>query len=279
MPRNNKPEAWWVYLLFAPSMFAFAVYMYFVLTRLEMYGGSIRTNVVIVGVYKVLGRWGVVGLLICFGIACGIVGIVKLSTSVLAQPAPATRNRKRSTRAAEQTGPSESTKVIFTGTVLLGMFVLVSYVAFNSYGKLAAQIAEGPPQIPAVEEFKLPNQPTAEQLRAQRFTPPTPPVYTSGQQSSMPLPPKNSPFPTGRNPGMPVPTGPGPTGPGPSTSPFPDISPPPKFNPPTGSRPPNFPPLPRFRTRTRLTATDSSLLTMIERAQHQDATLIEPAQT
>lgn len=241
MSRNNKPEAWWVYLLFSPSVFAFAAYMYFELTRLEMYGGSMRTNVVIVGVYKVLGRWGVVGLLICFGITLGIVGIVKLSTSVLARPAPATRNRKRSTRAAEQTGPSEPTKVIVTGIILLGLFVLLSYGAFNSYGKLAAQIAEGPPPAPTVEEFKLPNQPTAEQLRAQRFTPPNPPAFPSGSPGPTITTPQPPVFPTGPTSGIPIPTNPGP-----SSNPFPDIQPPPKFTPPTGSRPPNFPPPPNF---------------------------------
>ena len=49
---------WWFFALFS---LGYGTYLYFQLTELETVGGEIEVNIIIVGVYQLLGKWGVVG--------------------------------------------------------------------------------------------------------------------------------------------------------------------------------------------------------------------------
>jgi hypothetical protein len=71
-----KKERWWTNFIWAPLMVAAAVYFYIDLTRFEEEGGTRRMNVIIIAVYHVLGKWGVVGVFALAAIVFVVTGVM-----------------------------------------------------------------------------------------------------------------------------------------------------------------------------------------------------------
>lgn len=85
-PKNEVPKAepkkdlpWWISLLIGIGMFVGSVFIYFDLTKFEEEGGERRMHWLAVLLYKWLGKWGLVGLVIVMALAMTVYGIVQLS--------------------------------------------------------------------------------------------------------------------------------------------------------------------------------------------------------
>lgn len=74
----KKQEPWWIAFLIGIAMLAGSVFIYFDLTKFEEEGGQRRMHWLAVLLYKWLGKWGLVGLIILVGLALTVYGIVQL---------------------------------------------------------------------------------------------------------------------------------------------------------------------------------------------------------
>ncbi len=74
-------DKWWQSMLFAVVLLGGGVWLFKVFNDLEQKGGQIRMNVVIIAIYKVLGKWGVLGVMLLGGIVALIIGIRQLVAS------------------------------------------------------------------------------------------------------------------------------------------------------------------------------------------------------
>src|SRR5262245_41878471 len=74
----KKQEPWWIAFLIGIAMLAGSVFVYFDLTKFELEGGQRRMHWLAVLLYKWLGKWGLVGLMVLIGVALTAYGIVQL---------------------------------------------------------------------------------------------------------------------------------------------------------------------------------------------------------
>jgi hypothetical protein len=74
--RAESDDKWWKTALYSGFMFALAGFLYFYISNAEAKGGSIRMWWLLILVYDVIGKWGVVGIVVALG-----VGLLAVATS------------------------------------------------------------------------------------------------------------------------------------------------------------------------------------------------------
>ena len=85
--KQGGTEPWWAHLIGAAVLFGVAFWMHHDLTAFEVSGGERRMPWLLVLLYKVLGKWGIVGFLGLAGIGLTFHGLNQLR-AVLAGPPP-----------------------------------------------------------------------------------------------------------------------------------------------------------------------------------------------
>lgn len=80
-PQSKSGDKWWQSMLAAVFLIGGGIWLFKIFNDLEQKGGSIRMNVVIIGIYKMLGKWGVLGVMVFGGIVALIIGIRQLVAS------------------------------------------------------------------------------------------------------------------------------------------------------------------------------------------------------
>jgi hypothetical protein len=74
-----KPgEKWWQSMLWAAVLLGGGIWLFQMFDDMEHKGGSMRMNVLVVGVYRVLGKWGVLGLFAVLSIGMAYLGVSQL---------------------------------------------------------------------------------------------------------------------------------------------------------------------------------------------------------
>lgn len=81
--KNEKPNPWGAVAL-GVFLIAVAVGLFFWFNHLEQEGGTIRMHALIILTYKLLGKWGVLGVFGAFGCLIAGIGVKDL----LAGPPP-----------------------------------------------------------------------------------------------------------------------------------------------------------------------------------------------
>ena len=65
---DDGTETNWTHVIAGVVMLVLAIVSYVVITKMESSGGSYRINAIFALFYKILGKWGLVGLLALFGL-------------------------------------------------------------------------------------------------------------------------------------------------------------------------------------------------------------------
>lgn len=80
--RPAKTSKWWQTILWAVAMLAITVYLYWDLTKFEIEGGTRRLWVVLAMAYKLVGKWGAVGIMGALSGLMFFLGISQLRGSL-----------------------------------------------------------------------------------------------------------------------------------------------------------------------------------------------------
>jgi hypothetical protein len=91
--KQGGDEPWWAHLIGATVLIGVAFWMYHDLTAFEVSGGERTMPWLLILLYKVLGKWGIVGFLGVAGIGMTFHGLNQLRVT-LAGPPP--RPKKKS---------------------------------------------------------------------------------------------------------------------------------------------------------------------------------------
>jgi hypothetical protein len=73
--RAPGESRWWQSLLWAVVCFAGGIWMFNMFDDLEKHGGSIRLNFILIGIYKVLGKWGVLAFFTVAALGFAYTGV------------------------------------------------------------------------------------------------------------------------------------------------------------------------------------------------------------
>ena len=66
---------WWQPMLWAVICAGAGVFLFHIFDDLGRNGGSVRMNLIVVEIYKLLGKWGVLGILLAGAVAFAVIGI------------------------------------------------------------------------------------------------------------------------------------------------------------------------------------------------------------